>query len=114
MLEGTRAGGATSDLYALDAAGIHVVVKGGALAVREPLARRPCAVAVPEIPATGELPLGDEGGADDAAGDEEAAPDAIEDDERAADSDEAMPPTESPTTPKDEPKDTLPDVDDEP
>jgi hypothetical protein len=107
VFEGTRAGGATSDLYVLDAAGIRMIVKGGALAVREPLACRPCATAVPEVPATGELPLPDEGGGDEAADEGDAA------DDGAAAADEA-PPTEPTPKPDGDPTDTLPDVDDEP
>lgn len=107
VLEGTRAGGATSDLYALDAAGIRVIVKGGALAVREPLACRPCAVAVPEIPATGELPLPDDGPSGDDGGDEGP----VEEPPREAPPGDE-PPTESPAKP--DPTAGLPDVDDEP
>ena len=59
VLEGTRGAGATSDLWLLDAKGIRLIVKGGALAVREPKACRPCASAIPVLPATGELQLPD-------------------------------------------------------
>ncbi|MBX7084651.1 MAG: hypothetical protein K1X88_35935 [Nannocystaceae bacterium] len=47
IVEGTRGGGATSDLWRLDATGITMLVKGGALAVREPKACRPCQPATP-------------------------------------------------------------------
>ncbi|MFO0635870.1 MAG: hypothetical protein U0168_23775 [Nannocystaceae bacterium] len=59
IVEGTRGGGATSDLWRLDATGITMLVKGGALAVREPKACRPCQ------PAT---PVGDTDGGGDADG----------------------------------------------
>jgi hypothetical protein len=106
ILEGTRAAGATSDLYALDAAGIRMIVKGGALAVREPLACRPCATAVPEVPAlpaTGELPLPADGGAIDG------------DDDAPASADDGDAPADEGNAGEDgDTKTTLPDVDDEP
>jgi hypothetical protein len=83
-----------------------MIVKGGALAVREPLACRPCATAVPEVPAlpaTGELPLPADGGAIDG------------DDDAPASADDGDAPADEGNAGEDgDTKTTLPDVDDEP
>lgn len=80
VLEGSRGGGLTSDLWLLDPSGIKMLVKGGALAVREPKACRPCQPAVPveTETATGDdgAPAADDGApvADDGAHADDGAP----------------------------------------
>lgn len=112
VLEGTRAGGATSDLWRLDAKGITMIVKGGALAVRDPKMCRPCAPATPVVDETTT-------GGDDGAGDGGPPADAPPADPPAtpepadAPSDDA-PPADPPAKPEPGHAPALPGVDDEP
>jgi len=89
VLEGTRGGGATSDLWLLEPTGIRLLVKGGALAVRDPKLCRPCAQAVP----VAQEPAAGDDGAD--AGDGSAVAPAP-DDEPAPNDDPA--PDDAPST----------------
>lgn len=65
VLEGSRGAGLSSDLWLLDPSGIEMLVKGGALAVREPKACRPCQPATPVEPGDtdtdGAVPTGSDG-----------------------------------------------------
>lgn len=119
VLEGTRAGGATSDLWLLDAKGISMLVKGGALAVRDPKACRPCAPATPVLDET--TTGGDDDGAGDGGPPADAAPADAPSDTPPADAPpsdappaDAPPPSDPPA--KAEPGDApaLPGVNDEP
>jgi hypothetical protein len=114
VLEGTRAGGATSDLWQLDAKGITMIVKGGALAVRDPKMCRPCAPATPVLDET--TTGGDEGGDGDVEPPTDAPSDAPPSDAPPTDAPPSdAPPTDAPPA-KPEPDDApaLPGVDDEP
>jgi hypothetical protein len=121
VLEGTRAGGATSDLWRLDAKGITMIVKGGALAVRDPKMCRPCAPATPVVDET--TTGGDEGGGADPGPPSDAPPaDAPPSDAPPADAPPSdappadAPPSDAPPPAKPEPGDApaLPGVNDEP